>query len=453
MLGILKVLEKVETNVTRRYLQPDGTISGSDLMKDLQKALSETVSGLPTQINKLPQWHWHYLLLSFECFYGSIEELIKKSFNIAKRGSNQKSQQIKQLQQNNFNYEENEVDFSAINQTIKNSFDKSLGKKSTLSTDLAMLEILKKIATMKEAYIYKKSIGALFSKGMIYQNLYNPSWYSDLKKFIDFFKVDSVFKKSQNLHKCSFCSSKYYQLEPIESKQMNELFPVFSQFPNAYWSNFQERVLLVCSFCKFITIHHHLSLTQLSDNSEIFINAPSFKQMYYLNKFVQTTFSGSDLSDYKQKRQLLAISIIDYSIKVTSLLGTWTAMNIEIVSKYRNKIEFFSLPYETVQLISDRSIAALLSEIGEFKILNLVLDRTYSKLLELGYRLLRIALKSINDRNKVERAFINDHFFLPKNRTGNLNELANKILKLYGLIEQKTKRSFVHGHTNTIQYR
>ncbi len=264
--------------------------------------------------------------------------------------------------------------------------------------------------------------------------------------------MEKLLIGSDSADKCSFCNRRnnflYKNYFSMEHSILLGGSASSSGVPNSFWNLNAKHSVKICDFCSFIILSHHLSLFKLSDKSEIFINAPSFKLMYYLNKFVQHTFSGKDKNTFLQKREILAMSIIDFSIKLKATLGTWAAMNIEIVTKNRNKIEFFSLPYQTIQLLLDRTVAAALSDIGEFGILNLVLNQEYSKILEFGYLLLKIALKK--DRNKSDNEPINDHLFSLNNKEKNLLNTANKILKLYAIIEQKTKRSSKYGRTTEI---
>ncbi|MGC9093872.1 MAG: type I-B CRISPR-associated protein Cas8b1/Cst1, partial [Bacteroidota bacterium] len=129
----------------------------------------------------------------------------------------------------------------------------------------------------------------------------------------------------------------------------------------------------------------------------------------------------------------------EYATRIQVTLGVWTGMNIEVVSKRGSQIDFFSLPYEVIQLLSDRRIASLLSQIGEFEILNRVLNQDFSRLMEMGYRLLRIGLKPYNERSESENDFVNQTLRLEKNRR-NPAGAAEQIFKLCALIEEKRKR-------------
>jgi CRISPR-associated protein Cst1 len=447
VIGLLRVLESASASKFE-LLADDGTIEGNNLIDSVKRTVTtKNTTPLPKPLDELSAWHWNYTSLSFEWNYGSVKNFVRQNLERARQVSN-RTKLRDQLTCKGFAYGTSSVDFGNINQHITDIFAKAFGRNPTLTVDQAANEIVNMIDQNKHAYIYRKSIGYLFSKGGFYSNLFNPSWFKDLRKFIEFFGEQSIFRKSNSRSKCVFCSGSNFELEPIDAEQMSFLFPVFSQFPNAYWRNDEKAVTQICSFCRFIILHQHLSLSRLSDGSEIFINAPSFRVMYEMNKLAKELYGTSSAEETRSKRETLAMSVIEYVTRIRATLGVWTAMNLEIVSRKGSEIEFFSLPYEVIQLISDREIAAQLSEIGEFKILDLVLKQEYSKLPEVGYRLLRIALA--NERGKQDRDFINDWLYLDRNKQKqiDLQHFADKILHLYALIEQKQQRSASYGHTS-----
>jgi len=430
------VLESVRKNVAALF--NDGTIKGvENEIRDLLEKGTNVPSESP--LDKLRDWHWHYVKTSFEWNYGSITDLVTDILRRAERSTN-RSQLKGQLQCKDFKYEAEEVNFKDINEQINGVWNQTFGRNPQYTVEKAISKLVEAIEPKKNAYVYRKAVGYLFSQGGFYQNLYNPNWFGDLKKFIEFFTSAKVFNSiSSSTSVCGFCSESNFEVEPIDATQMSFLFPVFSKFPNAYWQNNEKAVTQICSLCKFLIIHHHLALTRLSDGSEIFINAPSFQVMWYLNKFIREVFGSVSSEEMRSKRTLLAMSVIEYATKIQATLGVWTGMNIEIVSRRGGAIEFFSLPYEVVQLLADRRIASLLSQIGEFEILNRVLDQDFSRLMEMGYRLLRIGLRSYNDRAKSENDFVNQTLRLERNRR-NPASVAEQIFKLCALIKEKQKR-------------
>lgn len=272
-------------------------------------------------------------------------------------------------------------------------------------------------------------------KGAYYSNQNKDS----IKKRIDFLIKGYESKRGVEFL-CSFCTNKV-RVKKTDAIFLNQAFGIIllaseKTFCNMYWNNSSKD--FICPRCQFVLMCHHLALTRLSDGSEIFINAPSFEVMWYLNKFVRKIFGSTSSEERQNKRNILAMSVIEYATKIQAILGIWTRMNIEVVSKQGSQIEFFSLPYEVIQLLSDRRIASILSQIGEFEILNRVLDLDFSRLMEMGYRLLRIGLKP-DKRAESEDKFINQTLWLDKNRQNPIR-VAEQIFKLRALIEEKRKR-------------
>ena len=317
------------------------------------------------------------------------------------------------------------------------------------------LPFFNKLNTPKRYFVEDKEqkIASLICKNQFYKNYLQPLQKETFSLFVR--KLDNA----ENNGSCQICNNGFYLtsedqneinvFDPAKAKfldriktfnmvQNSELGPSVTEFPNGFWN--MNQGTSICHLCNFILIHYHLALTKLSDYSEIFINAPSFKLMYELNKIVKESYGSTNNEESRNKRELLAMTIIEHSNKIKTTLGMWAGMNIEIVTKKRDEIEFFSLPYDIIKIISDRNIAALLSELGEFKILNMILDRKSAGLIDFAYKLLRISTKDFNERNKSEKDLINDLLFRFENKT-NLTRTINKILKLYSLIEDKNKRS------------
>jgi CRISPR-associated protein Cst1 len=303
----------------------------------------------------------------------------------------------------------------------------------------------------QERYFGKNKVSSIVGNSNLYRNFLQPNQKKLFTEFVR--KLDNTVSTQCNI--CgngrsldSIIINGLNNMDPGKAKFLDRiekfsivhyshLGPSLNEFPNAFW-NLDESTV-ICHLCSFLIIHHHLAFTRLSDGSEIFINAPSFQVMYYLNKFAREVFGALSTEEMRSKRNILAMSLIEYSTRIQVTLGVWTGMNIEVVSRRSGQIEFFGLPYEVIQLLSDRRIATLLSQIGEFSILNLVLDQNFSRLFELGYRLLRIGLKPYSERGDSEKKFVNQLLHLEKNRS-NPSYVAEQVFKLYALIEEKTKR-------------
>lgn len=297
---------------------------------------------------------------------------------------------------------------------------------------------------------------------LVGNNKMYPNYLQSNQKdfFNDYIKTLSNIEKKGS---CDFCPSGWHftindfdklkKIDPgnkkfvdrVNNYQMihgNLLGPSPGEFPNGFWNNNQS--IHLCHLCSFLIVHHHLPITTLTRFSQVFINAPSFHLMYDLNMFVKELYGKSTDEENKKLREILATTIIEYVRKMQSVLGVWTTMNIEIVHKYKikndkgkleDRIEFFSLPADVINIISDRGISNILSDLAEFKILNIVLEEKYSFLTEIGYKLLREGSKDYNNRNE---KLINSILYQWKNQNNPI-QTANKILRLYSLIEDKLK--------------
>lgn len=289
------------------------------------------------------------------------------------------------------------------------------------------------------AYNFARAGNKLFMSKMPYQNLVQREEWRSLE-FAKFISRLLDLQETNISRMCSICgrntaiepnSNLERRLFSFGSTYSSFLGPSSGEFPNSLWN--QKISLSICPLCAYLLIHHHISFIKIRDDEEIFINAPSFKVMWYLNKLVTEVYTKSEV---KEKRELLGMTLIEMSTRLYIQLGIWTSMNIEIVSKYRNNIEFFSLPYETVQLLINRDIANILSQISEFRILNLILDGKYTELLNFGERIMNIGLKK--DFNKNEKDFIRENIKLESNKR-NLLDFSYKIFKLYSLLETYLK--------------
>jgi CRISPR-associated protein Cst1 len=309
-------------------------------------------------------------------------------------------------------------------------------------------EIFEKIK-VDENYFENGKVINLKGKNQYYPNFIDVDGNQKevFKKFVEAFSDSSKIQQSD----CELCGSGLLVIKEnldnnIDNKQKENFFSKISKldmvhnkllgpskkFPNSYWN--LESGFKVCHLCTFLLIHHHLALTRLSDGSEIFINAPSFKLMYELNNLIREFF-GKTEADSTKKREILAMSVIEYTRRLQTTLGQWNAMNIEIVIKKGDEIDFYTLPYETVKIIFDRAIASILSDLGEFSILDCIISGNYSFLPEISYKIIRASFK-----NESISAFIKVY----KNQNNPILT-SQKILKLYATIIDRRK---LYARTN-----
>lgn len=328
------------------------------------------------------------------------------------------------------------------------------------------------ISINKDVFLNIKIDENYFENGKVInlkgKNQYYPNFIDVQGNQKEVFKrFVAVFSDSNNTqeHDCRLCGSgllvqkdnldngidieqkeKFFSKISTLNMVHNKLLGPSEKFPNSYWN--LDSGLEICHLCTFLLIHNHLAFTKLSDGSEIFINAPSFRLMCELNKLVRELFGKTDV-DSTKKREILAMSVIEYTRRLQTTLGKWNAMNIEIViksfkldksqtpPKKTEYVDFYSLPYETIQLISDKNISSILSDIGEFSVLNLILNRNYEVLLSFVYDLIRISIK--DKQNKSDKNLIEEYLkrFFNQN---NLTLTTQKILKLYANIIDRRKK-------------
>ncbi|MEG8946941.1 hypothetical protein [Rosettibacter firmus] len=251
----------------------------------------------------------------------------------------------------------------------------------------------------------------------------NPYYLNDEKYF--------EIEKMGNAAKMFLNKIKYFDM------YFNKLLgPSKSKFPNGFWN--MNESLEVCHLCSFILIHHHLAFTNLSDKTQLFINAPSFKLMYELNRIVKALYQSEPNDAPKKRREIVANSIIEYAHKISFTFSKWTSMNIEIISKKSDDINYYTFPYNVAVIISDRDIANLLRDIGETNILTIILEQRYNELIDIAHKIFRVCLKNPEKFLKNDRNILRDFIKIERNLNRPL-EFANKLLKLYSIIVEKLK--------------
>lgn len=315
-----------------------------------------------------------------------------------------------------------------------------------------LLESLNEITSKSEiedsAEKFKKAWGILFN--VFYRGFFNANtqlFYKSSKtsealitQFSNYIK--SFTNDAPNKINCTFClreaNATYKNDYTSEHSSLLGTSSGEKGVPNSFWNLNKENSSAICDYCSMIMISSHLSRIRMPNNSEIFINAPSFKVMYELNKMAKEAYGNIDISEIRTKREILATTAIEYTNKINATLGSWTGMNLEIVTKKNDQIDFFSLPYNVIKIITDRNIAAILSDLGEYRLYNIVIDEKYNSLINFAQKLLKLSTKDQISQNDLN--LLSDLLHQGKNKR-NLTQTTNKILKLYSLIEDKLKRN------------
>ena len=293
-------------------------------------------------------------------------------------------------------------------------------------------------------YKFVRAGNKLFASQTPFQNLVQLSEWQSFEFINLISKIPEIVNSNDREIVCGICGNYIVKIFNPESKlekrlsklqitHLKELGPSLGKFPNAFWQ--LNSSLPLCLICVILILCHRESLISLSKDSKIFINAPSFEIMWHINKYVQTIYG----KEAKTVKEILGMSLIELAIKLNLQFGRWTSMNIEVVSKYKDKIDFFFLPSEIIQLLSDRIIASLLYEIGEFKILNMILDGKFNEIIKFSEMIFRIALKPKKEWGEHEEEFIEENVKLEKNKE-NLILFSQRLFELYAMIEEKMNK-------------
>jgi len=283
-----------------------------------------------------------------------------------------------------------------------------------------------------EKEVYEYFFTSLFSnsKQSPCKNLVNLGNKPEERKegFIEFVGDLPQLLNGEKLGRCGLCGgetlvrvdSQRYMLPKrifeFDLMHHSDLGASRGEFPNSMWNT--GKTFPICPLCVYLIIHSHVAWTKLSDSTSIFINAPSFKVMWHLNKYAKELYGAGKVEGVKE---LFGMSLIELALKLNLQLGKWTMMNIEVVIKHKDKkdkLEFFFIPHEIVVLLLDKSVASLLFDIGRTEVLSWFLDGEFDKILNEGEKLFRKALMS-SDSNTLS--------------------YSQKLFELYALVNEKRK--------------
>jgi CRISPR-associated protein Cst1 len=286
------------------------------------------------------------------------------------------------------------------------------------------------------------------------QNKRYPNYIqSSQKEFFENHYIKALQKVEKNQNKtCSWCEGYFIPqilIDDIKSKfkgnfssflEQREKFQgihfaglgaAITEVPNSFWNlNFSTPI---CHLCSYLIIFNHLAFIKTSEG-EIFINAPHFKLIWDLNSFAENILTKS--KEY-EIRKILGSSLLQWAIKRRTLLGAWTMMNIEVIVKKGDIIDYFDLPQDITKILLDYEIANLIERINEEKIFDLILRGKFSEIEKANYFVLKAILKlkkkeKISENDPIKKYFTNDNLEYLKKVSEILPELYLKILEKIG---------------------
>jgi len=297
----------------------------------------------------------------------------------------------------------------------------------------------------KEGYKYVRAGGILFGSNTPFQNLVQRKEWLEFKLFE---LIENFVNQDNNGQLvCSFCKRKNIPFEFLKKENSLEkrliifanthtskLGASIGEFPNSFWNN--KSSIFICPFCVYLLIHHDRFAFIKTPEGEIFINAPDFKLIWDLNNFTEKLLAKS--REY-EIRKILGSSLLQWAIKRRTLLGAWTMMNIEVIVKKGDIIDYFDLPPDITKILLDYEIASLIEEINEEKIFDLILAGKFSELEKANYFVLIAILKL----KKNEKNLNNDpitKYFTNYNNLNYLKRVSQILPKLYVKILEKIGR-------------
>ncbi len=291
--------------------------------------------------------------------------------------------------------------------------------------------------------LYRRGNISIVGNSANYKNYIQHDWQDGFNEFV------KKLAYLENVNECSFCTTGWFlpekkKRELIDNNEYMDRFfkgierytmrfssilaPSDGKFPNAFWDLNQS--FRVCHLCSYLIIHHHLAFfpsdKEKGKTHQIFINAPSFKIMWYLNKFTEQLFKGKEQYSI---RKMLGMSLLEFSQRIYISLGAWSIMNIEMVIKKNNVIDYYSLPYEISIILLQKDIASLITQTNEPYVLELVLDGKFDMLLNLAHMILRY-IETKDEKSKLLNKIKNKDLYSLKNLAVILPELYVKINKI-----------------------
>lgn len=219
------------------------------------------------------------------------------------------------------------------------------------------------------------------------------------EKVAHLFSWERITEKAASPRYCFIWGKTNFEVFSLTIKWASYLFPSPGEFPNAFWGSVgEEGVPQVARPVAYILTCHHLAWTKIGGGVEVFVNAPSFRLMYELNKVLRSVVSkGKDL------RELLALSIVGYALRIQRMLTAWTYQNIELIVKRVDRstgnariiVDSYTLPADIARLLVDPKVSRALSQLSSkvsTQALQLILSRKFGEIEQLLYERLREGL-------------------------------------------------------------
>ncbi|MCX7759056.1 MAG: hypothetical protein N2169_05555, partial [bacterium] len=341
VIGFLKILEKCNIEIEKLFDKNSGVfIIHEQQIRDILDNKIDSLKG----INGCGKWHLIYLKETLLLYQKSDKD-------------NEIYRFLKQELLNKINKKASGSGgaHKICGVDIKKEFSEldSKNKKNKLESQIDRF-----LEDYFDCLVCWSSLKRLFSKGGFYQNLFNPAYSGDPKKFVSYWSSSRVFEKENNTAFCDFCLQNNYKLDYINSKFFSLLFPSHRKFPNSFWNLSEKGVIKICSLCNFIIMHFHFAIMNIKNLHNIFVNTPNFFLTYKLNSILEhDPFNLFGSNNENSNHRIISPQFLYNAIKFKSLLGYWSLSNIEVIKlKKKDNKKIFIKVYGDLELPSNRII-------------------------------------------------------------------------------------------------
>jgi len=284
-----------------------------------------------------------------------------------------------------------------------------------------------------------------FASKTQFQNLVQLKEWREFK-FVNILKELSNLTESGDNECCGLCG-RYFVYDKSPNEELRKRLSTFQdshfqalagsigKFPNSFWN--LNASVKICYLCSYLLLHRVIPFAETRVNrgyAQLFINTPSFKIMWYLNKYLAEVVGRG----HKELREILGMSLLECALKIKASLGVWSLSNIELIVEKRDTVDFYSLPTSVTGLLLNKDVASALNDIGELSILELVMREKFDELLEVSHNLIKFQMKESLSKNDWD--YLNRYFYLSKNKEkSKFSSTAYKLSQLYGAVKEVIK--------------
>jgi len=232
----------------------------------------------------------------------------------------------------------------------------------------------------------------VYARGLFNADLrrFDDTWHKFVR-FVSWAVQDRTTSREEI--SCSFCSRPLLEDERkkgkpfLTSEHIKLLGASPAEVPNSFWNYRSD--LAVCSTCTWMILSYPVGILK-GKKERYFLNAPSFRLMWVLNRVMRSVFSPKG---ERTLRELFGTTLMETALRHQLILHHWSMMNVEIVTFHGKQVDSHALPPDRVAALTNPRVASLLKSLGNTEYLSWVLDGREERLLDRAQKLIRESLK------------------------------------------------------------